>query len=422
MQHPTDISEDHDHQPARAARERPSGQPGMMRSRGKDRQGRTTWQLRAYAGRNLVTGEDKYAYLTFKGSEKEARKALAALVTDVTRDQLPPPGSRTLGHIWRKLSDLGFPGFSPSFVAGYDKNWRNHVEPVLADLPLKLITPEVLETLYAALADKPCRRGGRKETGGTLSPWTVRHCHTLVCSLLSTAVRWGWLSGPHAGQRCKAPSVPERTKPRAPTAETVCLLLSDLAGEDLVFHRLAAITGDRRGELSALRWNDLDEVGKLLVDEAVKVGYESFVDESGEERRRKVITIGQTKVHAERSSHLDPDTLGLLIALRQEQEARAAVCGTVLGEDAFVFAADVEGRHFIDPDRWSRRWRRHCKRHGVAGVRLHDLRHFVGVNLAPLGLRVVMDALGHSRLSTGGIYQAHDASRVAGQTMAALLG
>ena len=96
-----------------------------------------------------MTGEDTYAYLTFKGSEKEARKTLAALVTDVTREQLPPPGSRTLGHIWRKLSDLGFPGFSPSSVTGYGKNWRNHVEPVLADVPLKLITPEVLETLRA---------------------------------------------------------------------------------------------------------------------------------------------------------------------------------------------------------------------------------------------------------------------------------
>ena len=114
-------------------------------------------------------------------------------------------------------------------------------------------------------------------------------------------------------------------------------------------------------------------------------------------------------------------TLDLLAALRQEQEARAAACGTVLVNDAFVFAADVEGRHFIDPDRWSRRWRRHCKLHEVTGIRLHDLRHFVGVNLAPKGLRVVMDALGHSRLSTSGIYQAQDASEVASQTMAALL-
>ena len=91
------------------------------------------------------------------------------------------------------------------------------------------------------------------------APQTVRKVHVLLSGILSTAVRWGWLSvSPMA--RVRAPRAP-LTKLRAPEPEEIALALAAarVTDEELhVFLRLSAALGTRRGETAALRWCDIE--------------------------------------------------------------------------------------------------------------------------------------------------------------------
>ena len=250
------------------------------------------------------------------------------------------------------LVETKYPFLAPGTRTGYEKVWRNHVQPSLGAMELVEVTAKTLEDL-SLLARKPRRRGRKGPQDGTLSQWSVRHSHTVICSMLTAAVRWEYLpNAPHAGKICSAPPIPSKTRPRAPESEVVKALLAEADADQLAFDRIAAITGTRRGETGALRWSDLDwETRALEIDEALKI---EWVEISGQEKRRKSITVGPTKTHSERTVMLDSATVEILREFRGYQESRAKACGVTLAEDPFIFSDDVEGRDPVDPDKWTR--------------------------------------------------------------------
>ncbi len=56
---------------------------GTMRQRAAG-----SWELKAYLGRDAVSGKKRWAYLTFRGGKREAQGALAALVAEAERGSL----------------------------------------------------------------------------------------------------------------------------------------------------------------------------------------------------------------------------------------------------------------------------------------------------------------------------------------------
>src|SRR5262249_10549365 len=146
----------------------------------------------------------------------------------------------------------------------------------------------------------------------------------------------------------------------------------------------AAVTGARREELCALRWNDLDPNEQTVrIDEAVK------------KTGGGTLVLGPTKTHAQRRITIDHMTFALVCGLRTCDEP----------DDAFIFGT-ADGSAPIAPDAWTNRWRRiRDKVPGADNVRLHDFRHWQGTQGAQVApLPVVQARLGHSRLSTTGIY------------------
>ena len=69
---------------------------------------------------------------------------------------------------------------------------------------------------------------------------------------------------------------------------------------------------------------------------------------------------------------------------------------------AFVFSNSIDATESWYPDSVSRSFRRLCRDEGLAGVRLHDLRHFVATQLLGAGvdIRTVAGRLGHRNAST----------------------
>jgi integrase len=237
-----------------------------------------------------------------------------------------------------------------------------------------------------------------------LAPSTVNHVGVLLSSILSTGVRWDYLASPHAAQRARAPR-PDAVLPhRAPAAATVVKVLAVAGEHDLeqaIYFRLCVITGARRSEVAAMRWDSIREESAVIA--------EALTPDDTEWQR---VLVKDTKTHAVRVVPLDDATLSMLRSHRARCAERALACGCSLGDDAFVFAASPDGAEPVHPDAWTKRWGRLCERAGVKGVRLHDLRHFAGTELADvLPLPVVMQQLGHSRLSTTQRYAGAKASR-----------
>src|SRR5438128_358724 len=77
------------------------------------------WQLRVADGRDPVTGKPRYRARGFKGTKREAQRALAALVTGVDNGRSAPSSAtvRELLDAW--IDFIEHLGRSPTTIQGY---------------------------------------------------------------------------------------------------------------------------------------------------------------------------------------------------------------------------------------------------------------------------------------------------------------
>jgi integrase len=176
--------------------------------------------------------------------------------------------------------------------------------------------------------------------------------------------------------------------PRPPTADEAARIIQE-AWKDpdwgtLVW--LTMVTGQRRGELCAIRWRHLDlDHGILHLERRIgQIGAEVWEEES-------------TKTHADRRIVLDPETVKLLIEQRQRFEVRTRALGVDLSSEAFVFSLDPDGRGPRRPESVTQRYRRMCQRLGITTT-IHKLRHYSATELilAGVDIRTVAGRLGHA--------------------------
>jgi integrase len=303
--------------------------------------------------------------------------------------------------------------------AEYERNWRLHLGPALGNCKLRDITKHMVDTMVEDLSAKHQSGKGREHL--YLGPLTIDKVVKLLRAMLTVAVGWKWLSYPHAASGI-ALSQETRRDSRPPEAETVDRLLEAAALHatvDGLFFRLAAVTGARRGELAALEWGDfLLKERALSINKAIQ---ERRVNEKGVRRSEQV--LGKTKtLKSVRALALDEKTLALFMKHRDEVAELQKSAGLAWNERAAVFAADPAGQVRIAKNAWSKRWVRLQGREGITGIRLHDLRHFVGYTLGESRpITEVSLQLGHSRVTTTSIYMGVKPSNKAVELIVAAL-
>jgi integrase len=359
-------------------------------------------RVRVYAGVDPVSKKRHHLVETVPAglnAAKEAEKIRTRLLNQV--DERRNPKTRaTVNQLldrWLTLAEL-----EQTTRSGYVRKLDKHVRPVLGGIQVGRLDAETLEAFYAELrrCRERCdrRRKDQHWTRGKhecdarcmvhvcrpLAPATVRQIHAIIGAALSRAVRWGWLAV-NPTVHTVAPAAP-KPDPRPPSAEEAARIVVE-AWKDpdwgmLVW--LAMVTGARRGELCALRWDRLDFASGVLE-------IRTSIAQDGSRTWEK-----DTKTHQHRRIALDEQTMGLLRAYYLRCVERAAVLDLKLVPDARVFSTAPDGSTWLKPDTVGQRYARMCARLGW-DMNLHQLRHYSATELIAAGVdvRTVAGRLGH---------------------------
>ena len=159
-------------------------------------------------------------------------------------------------------------------------------------------------------------------------------------------------------------------------------------GERLeAFYVLALTTGLRRGELLALRWDDLDLASRQLdVRRALqRVDGKLRIIEPKTPTSLRTVVLSKLAVR-------------YLQEHKKRQDAERAARGDAWREHGLVFASTVGTP--IEPGNVNRRWDELRSRAGLDRLRLHDLRHGCATFLLAQGVpaRAIMEVLGHAEI------------------------
>lgn len=331
------------------------------------------WELRVYIGRDKITGKPRQKSRTFRGSEREAETALAAMVTEVAQGKHGGTNATVNDLLDAWLKEIKN-GVSPATLAVYKDSVRGHLKPALGHMKVSKLEVQHLDNLYRAM-----------ENGGK-SPYVVRQAHAAIRAALGVAVRWGWISV-NVGRNAKPTKLPDEDVTYPSPADVKRLLLKlELTDPDLALAvMLAALTGCRRSEVMALKWDDWDgdrlHVRRRLIEAAGHVS-ERAGTKGGKGKRIVLDELGIA-------------TLGRLRAL---QEARATQAKAKLPKNGYLLSFDGLGGAPRRPKNVSKAVGEAFRAIGLKQFHMHSLRHMAASELIGAGVDVktVAARLGHS--------------------------
>jgi integrase len=340
---------------------------GSLRERGA-----ASWEVRVYAGIDPETHKRRYRSATIRGNRADAERGLERLVADVASAKLigcSSPVSELL-EAWFAIASVSW---APTTIRQTRSVLDRYLHPYLGGQRVGDVTPALIDATYSMLR----ARGGI--SGKPLGAGSLARVHVVLRSAFSQAQRWGWVWDNPVARAHRIVVPPPEMRP--PTPAELQRLLEHIATVDVMFHLfvlLAAITGARRSQLLALRWEDVNH-------SAMRVSFRSGWVEGPDGP-----TLAATKTKRSHSVDLDPHSYQSLIALASDEQA----FGFVFSDDGGVAA--------WKPNRVTKNFVRYRRAVGLREFRLHDLRHFMATEMLDAGipLPVVSRRLDHQRAST----------------------
>jgi integrase len=343
------------------------------------RRGKRSWRIKFDLGRDPTSGKRQTHYHTFRGTKKQAEAEAVRLMATANTGQYVEPNKITVREfVERWLRDWATPNVSNKTYTRYEQLLRKHVCGRLGERPIQKVTAAHLQGLYAAL-----QRDGKGEKGG-LEPRSCLHVHRVVHRVLGHAAQWGVVHQ-NVAALVDAPTVKAK-EIEILTAQQVQAVLATLRGRSLYpIVAVALGTGMRRGELLALRWQDVDLDGAKL-----------RVERSLEQTKRGGLVFKAPKTrHGRRTVTLPLSTVAeLRVHWARQQEQRLALGLGKAPEDSLVFATwDGSTR---SPNALTKEWATAMKAAGIKAT-LHSLRHTHASTLIASGLDVltISRRLGH---------------------------
>ena len=307
------------------------------------------------------------------GSTREKRKIVRELLAEFFSQ-----------HVEKKLA--------PKTIERY-KEQSAYLDPALLAMPLAEIAPLHLSREWNRLLES----GGhhrRTKTTRPLSAKTVRNIAGVISSAFRRAEIWGLVTtNPVA-----------RSEPPVPKKRVMKILT--VAQQEMVFEaatsiwclpmflRVVAATASRRGEILALRWSDIGDVGHLTIARSLT-------------QTNNGLEFKTTKTDNPRRIKLPDSELTALEDHRRQQDVLRRQFGPDYRADLDLVFANPDGTP-LKPDSVSASVSILFRKLKLPqGTSLHSLRHTHASELLDIGvsLPVVSARLGHSSVRvTADIY------------------
>ena len=193
------------------------------------------WQLRAYVGRDPVTGKSRQVTRTFRGGQRAAAKALAAMVTEVEAGKVSRT-TATLSQLLEMWLEVGKRNQRPRTHYENRRKIEGRIRPTLGHIQLAELRPDVIDAAYRGWLDDG------------LSPATVHKYHCILSAACRQAVKWGWIDASPTSRSSPPRAVWSEMK--VPTPARVSALIKAAEVRDPVLGTavaIAALTGARGG-------------------------------------------------------------------------------------------------------------------------------------------------------------------------------
>ncbi len=324
-----------------------------------------------------ITLENRKRKTFYGKTRREVQEKLNAALHEQKRGTLatgPQQLLKTYLENW--LEQAYKPTVKLNTYVQYRSVIRHHLVPAFGNIPVQKLTPEKIRAFYRQKIDE-----GSK-------PRTVGLIHAALHRALEDAVKQG-LVARNVAKLVSPPRI-DRYDAHTLTVEQAEKLLEAARGSRLdALLILALTTGMRRGELLALRWDDIDfKQGLVSVHRTmIRVGGYGYVE-------------GEPKTRSSRRRIVLPGVA--LEALRVhwiQQEQIRVNAGEKWQDKGLVFCDRYGG--FFSPDMVLRRFDKLLDEAGLPHMRFHDLRHSAATILLVAGVhpKVVQERLGHSTIA-----------------------
>ncbi len=324
-------------------------------------------------------------------------------------------------------------------IAAYNELLDQKILPALGHLKLSKIQPMHLQSFYNNLLEDGVRKDGKK---GGYSPTTIKKCHAVLSSIMTTAVHWQVIES-NPCDRVSPPkqkSISEDVKHfTLDQAETFLKAIEmeyptsykahdriDDTGKKYhvdayiefralpmqlkVFFNLALFSGLRRGELIALTWDDIDFDNKVI-SVTKSTGYTG----------KETITKAPKNKSSVRDIKIPGPVLDLVKRYKKEQQELRLSLGDQWQGDNYIFIQwngkqmnlstpthafkDIINKYNATVEDLSQK---------LPDIPLHGLRHTSATLLISenMDIRTVSARLGHAQTSTTMNIYAHSLKKL----------
>ena len=328
------------------------------------------WEARVTVGRNPSTGKQIQKSIYGKTQAEVSRK-LRELCKEVDDGIYKEPVKYTVKD-WAEIWLNEYTGdLKPLTVKQYTTYINNRIVKNMGSVKLTRLDTPIIQRFYNQL------------TKEGLSPVTIKNIHSILHSMLETAVEVGYMRT-NPSNVCRLPK-PEKKQIKPLENADISKLLEALKGDKYEsLYTVDLFTGLRQGELLGLTWDCIDfKKGTMYIYRQLQFNKGSYYFTS--------LKNGKTRTIA-----LAPYVLNIL----RNQKAWQAECqlksyGMWNNKDDLVFTNELGGH--LTQNYTYRHFKKIVSNIGIPDARLHDLRHTFAVSSLQSGndVKTVQEALGH---------------------------
>ncbi|MDO8616866.1 MAG: tyrosine-type recombinase/integrase [Dehalococcoidia bacterium] len=311
-------------------------------------------------------------------NKADARKRLAELISDAEQGLALAPDPTLADFLRKWLAESAPRTLRPRTLAGYRSIVERHLIPALGRVRLRKLQPGDIDAYL------------NRTIKGGLTTRTAQYHHAVLRRALGQAERWGYVARnvarlvtpPQVRQRDIAPLTPAQAR----------IFLASISGDRLeALYAVSLSLGLRQGEALGVGWDDVSlEERTLTVRHTLqRYGGAYHRDDPKTERSRRTVSLPAPLADALRQHRA------------RQNEERLRVGALWAGDKWGLVFCDELGEP-LSGAQVTRKFQARLAALGLPRQRFHDLRHAAATFLLAQGvpLRVVMEILGHSTITT----------------------